>query len=87
MPIRRTRRNSDSVLYAGSKENEAMLLHSQLREAEIKFHEEKIESLEKENEKLRAQIEEASALAKEASPCKQTTAGTSSKKFIPCFHR
>ena len=83
MPIKRARRNSDTVLYAGSKENEAMLSQS----AEIKFQREKIESLEKEQGNLGVSTEEAGAPAKEALPTKKTTAGTSGKKFMPCFHR
>ncbi len=43
----RIRRNSDSVLYVKPKENEVTVVLSKLKQAEIKFQQEKIERLEK----------------------------------------
>ena len=63
MLTRRSRRNSDTILYVRGKEDETTTVHSKLKQTEIKFHEEKIKSLEKEIEKLRAGSEEATSLA------------------------
>ncbi|PFX20634.1 E3 ubiquitin-protein ligase DZIP3 [Stylophora pistillata] len=54
----RTRRNSDSVVYIKPKENEVTVILSELKEAQIEFQKEKIESLEKQNASLRERLEE-----------------------------
>lgn len=48
----RIRRNSDSVVYVKPKENEVTVVLSKLKQAEIKFQQEKIDRLEKEISKI-----------------------------------
>ena len=54
----RNRRNSDSVVYVKPKENDVAVVLSTLKQAEIKFQQEKIKSLENEIDRISKANEE-----------------------------
>ena len=54
----RNRRNSDSVVYVKPKENDVAIVLSTLKQAEIKFQQEKIKSLENEIDRISKSNEE-----------------------------
>ena len=72
----RARRNSDSVLYVRSRENEASLIHAKLRQIETKFHAQGLKASGKEFKQLGFKTEKESGLAEKAlrMPFKETTA-------------
>ena len=81
MPVKRLRRNSDSVVLVRSKENEAIQFFANLRQAEIKLQEKK-ESLENEKtRKRRSQLGEGSGLDEEASTSEQTAESRGGENF------
>ena len=57
-PRERNRRNSDSVVYVKPKENDVAVVLSTLKQAEIKFQQEKIKTLENEINKISKENEE-----------------------------
>ncbi|KAL9984461.1 hypothetical protein ACROYT_G006755 [Oculina patagonica] len=77
----RIRRNSDSVVYVKPKENEVTAALTKLKQAEIKFQQEKIDCLEKEVSRLfEANAEEELPLG-DAQLDEQNTDGLSA---VPC---
>ncbi|XP_068710444.1 uncharacterized protein [Montipora foliosa] len=62
-PIKRPRRNSESVIHVKSDDNAQTLFYESLRLQEAKFYQEKINRLEEEIKRLKRQIEEARGIA------------------------
>ena len=62
-PIKRPRRNSESVVHVKSEDNDQTLFYENLRLQEAKFYQEKIHRLEEEIKRLKRQIEEARSIA------------------------
>ena len=73
-PITRARRNSDSVLYVRSKENEASLIHAKLKQIETKFHAQGLKASGEEFKQLGSKTERGSGLTEKDLPCKEATA-------------
>ncbi|XP_078359471.1 uncharacterized protein LOC144643945 [Oculina patagonica] len=84
---KRNRRNSDSILYVKSNENEMTFTLLKLKQAGINFQhlQEKIESLEKEiSGKFEPKLQEASGQATERKPFDEMTEGQGA---VPCRER
>ena len=60
------RRNSDSVVYVKPKENDVAIVLSSLKQAEIKFQQEKIKTLENEIDRVYKANEELAELIQDA---------------------